>query len=115
MRRGTTLVDAEHIGAHSFPSTAGSNHPRVSRRAFFRRLRGDCPIIASRTRPEYGMPLTPGCRVNFAPTDNGSYELTRATGSITALKNLLARAARPVTLEQMDTAIAEAAVERLAR
>jgi AbrB family looped-hinge helix DNA binding protein len=53
--------------------------------------------------------LRPGSRVAFVRTDSGGYELRAETGSIRALKGIVARSARPVELEEMDQAIADGA------
>jgi antitoxin PrlF len=50
--------------------------------------------------------LRPGSRVAFVRTESGSYELRAETGSITALKGIVPKPARPVTLEEMDQAVA---------
>ncbi|MGI8697195.1 MAG: AbrB/MazE/SpoVT family DNA-binding domain-containing protein [Mycobacteriales bacterium] len=56
--------------------------------------------------------VTAGSRVDFVPTGNGSFELVAATGSLAALKGVVPAPARPVTLEQMDEAIAGAVEDR---
>ena len=53
--------------------------------------------------------LHSGSRVAFVRTAGGSYELVPATTSITALKGIVAAPARPVTLEEMDAAVADGA------
>lgn len=53
--------------------------------------------------------LSAGSRVTFVPTESGSYELVPATGTVRALRGLVSAPAAPVTLEEMDDAIAGAA------
>ena len=53
--------------------------------------------------------LTAGSRVSFVRTDEGSYELVPATGSVRALRGVIPLPPRPVTLEDMDAAVAEGA------
>lgn len=53
--------------------------------------------------------LEAGSRVNFVPTEDGSYQLIPATGTVTALKGLVPAPATPVSLDEMAAAIAEAA------
>jgi AbrB family looped-hinge helix DNA binding protein len=50
--------------------------------------------------------LTSGSRVNFIPTDHGSYEVVPATGSVTALRGMVPPPAGQISLEDMDEAIA---------
>ncbi|MHB8317812.1 MAG: AbrB/MazE/SpoVT family DNA-binding domain-containing protein [Acidimicrobiales bacterium] len=59
--------------------------------------------------------LVPGSRVNFVPLDNGSYEFVPATGTVTSLKGCVRSRSTPVTLEEMDDAIAAGAATGLAR
>lgn len=59
--------------------------------------------------------LRAGSRVDFVRTPDGSYELIPATGSVRALRGLLARPGDPVTLEQMQEAVAEGAAEGAGR
>jgi antitoxin PrlF len=53
--------------------------------------------------------LRPGSRVAFVRTESGGYELRAETGSIRALKGFVPSPARPVTLEEMDQAVADGA------
>lgn len=53
--------------------------------------------------------LMPGSRVSFVRLDSGAYELLAATGTVRSLKGCVAAPETPVTLEQMDAAIADAA------
>ena len=54
--------------------------------------------------------LATGSRIRFVPTDSGSYEIVAIQRSITALKGIVPAPASPVSLEDMEAAIAEAAV-----
>lgn len=51
--------------------------------------------------------LEPGSRIRFVPTDSDSYEIVRISGTIRSLKGLVPSPASPVTLADMDRAIAE--------
>lgn len=54
--------------------------------------------------------LKPGSRVNFVRTDDGSYELVPATGTVSALKGVVAAPnGAPVSLEAMEAAISACA------
>lgn len=55
--------------------------------------------------------LESGSRVDFVLTDAGSYELVPATVTVRSLRGCVAPPARPVTIEDMDEAIADAATE----
>lgn len=59
--------------------------------------------------------VKPGSRVNFVRTEAGVYELVAETRSISSLRGIVPRPARPVTVEEMDTAIAEGIEESLYR
>lgn len=59
--------------------------------------------------------LRPGSKVEFVATEHGAYELTVKQGSIQELKGMFPAPAVPVTLEQMDDAIAEGAIASLGR
>jgi AbrB family looped-hinge helix DNA binding protein len=50
-----------------------------------------------------------GTRVEFLETADGSYEFVAVTGSIAALSGLLQWNGPPMTIEQMNDGIAEAA------
>jgi antitoxin PrlF len=51
--------------------------------------------------------LEPGSRIRFVATDSDSYEIVRISGTIRSLKGLVPSPASPVTLADMDRAIAE--------
>jgi antitoxin PrlF len=54
--------------------------------------------------------LRPGDRVQFVETDRGKFEMTAANRSVRDLKGVLYREGRkPVTIEEMNEAIARAA------
>jgi len=59
--------------------------------------------------------LQPGSKVEFVATERGAYELTVKRGSIQGLKGMFPAPAVPVTLEQMDDAIAQGASASLGR
>ena len=63
--------------------------------------------IPAQVRRKLG--LKPGSRVNFVPLDDGSYELVPATGTVRDLKGLIPAPRTPITLEQMEAAVAAAA------
>jgi len=52
--------------------------------------------------------LRPGSRLTFVPTDGG-YEIHSQTASIKDLKGAVAPPLQPVSIEEMNEAIAEAA------
>lgn len=52
------------------------------------------------------MGLDTGSRVEFVDTGNGRFAIVAATSSVTALKGMLAKPAKPVSIEQMNRAIA---------
>lgn len=55
--------------------------------------------------------LRPGSRLTFVPTDTGGYEIRLQTTSIQGLKGAVPRpSGPPVTLEDMDEAIAAGAM-----
>ncbi len=56
--------------------------------------------------------LTAGSRVAFVRTDDGAYELIPATGSVKELRGVVPAPSRPVTLDDMDRAVADAAAGR---
>jgi antitoxin PrlF len=64
--------------------------------------------IPAEVRRELG--LHPGSRVDFIRNESGGYELAK-TGSVRALKGILGPAARTLTVEEMDDAIAEAVTQ----
>jgi antitoxin PrlF len=51
--------------------------------------------------------LSAGDRIDFIPTENGSFEIVPATSPITALKGLIKKPAKPVSIDEMNAAIAE--------
>ena len=57
--------------------------------------------------------LKPGDRVDFVLGDDGELRVAPVKSSVTALKGMLAKPATPVTLEQMDEAIARASARKL--
>lgn len=59
--------------------------------------------------------LGPGSRVNFEERPDGSFVIRRKTGDIRELRGMLKYDGPPVSLEDMDRAIAEEAVERYLR
>ena len=59
--------------------------------------------------------LRAGSRVSFVQTPDGSYELIPATGTVRALRGLLAGKRETVTVEQMQQAVADAAAKRSGR
>ena len=50
-----------------------------------------------------------GDRVEFVQIEPGRYEFVAATRSVTALKGMFAKPTRPVTIDEMNAAIANAA------
>lgn len=58
--------------------------------------------------------LRPGSRVDFIDRGDGVIELRVLNGSVRALKGLVPMLDRPVTLEEMDDAIASGAGDGLA-
>jgi antitoxin PrlF len=61
--------------------------------------------IPAQVRRDLG--LRPGSRVSFVQMDNGAYEIIAKTESITRLKGIIPPLDRPVTIEEMNEAIAE--------
>jgi antitoxin PrlF len=55
--------------------------------------------------------LRPGSKVEFVRTGRGVYELVIKTGSIRDLKGMLPPPDVPVTIEQMNDAVAQGAAE----
>lgn len=56
--------------------------------------------------------IQPGTKVEFVERAGGGYELFAATGSIRDIRGMFSWSGPPVTIEEMDDAIAEAAAER---
>jgi len=50
--------------------------------------------------------LQPGDRIEFVDTGNGQFHILAATKSVTALKGLIRKPIKPVSIEDMNTAIA---------
>jgi antitoxin PrlF len=59
--------------------------------------------------------LTAGSKVMFEEQPDGSFLVRKKTGDISDLKGLLKAKGRPLTVEEMDEAIAAAAAERVDR
>lgn len=57
--------------------------------------------------------IHPGTRVQFLPRADGSFEFLAISGSISALSGIIAWIGPPVTIEQMNEAIADSAAETL--
>ena len=57
--------------------------------------------------------LKPGDKIDFVLHDDGDLRVTPLKSSVTALKGMLPKPATPVTLEQMDDAIARASGRKL--
>jgi antitoxin PrlF len=53
--------------------------------------------------------LRPGSRLAFVPTETGGYEIHPEAGSVKELKGAVPRPSRPVSVEEMDEAIARGA------
>ena len=53
--------------------------------------------------------LRPGSRLAFVPTESGGYEIHSETASIKDLKGTVPRPAQPVSVDEMNEAIAAAA------
>ena len=49
----------------------------------------------------------PGDRVEFVEVSSGRYELIAATRPVTALKGMFAKPAKPVSIDEMNAAIAQ--------
>jgi len=56
--------------------------------------------------------LKAGTRVRFLQEEDGRFSLVPVTSSILAMKGIVPKLNRPVSLEEMDDAIAEGAIER---
>lgn len=56
--------------------------------------------------------LHPGDRVNFVRMEDGNYAVLPATQPVMALKGIIRKPASPVTLEEMDRAVAGGATGR---
>lgn len=53
--------------------------------------------------------LRPGARLAFVPTESGGYEIHPETTSIRHLKGIVSAPPQPVSIEEMNEAIAAAA------
>ena len=53
--------------------------------------------------------LRPGTRLAFVPTDTGGYEIHAQAASIKDLKGIVPRPSQPVSIDEMNEAIATAA------
>lgn len=53
--------------------------------------------------------ITPGTKLEFLITDDGRLEVIPRTGSVRRLKGMLPPPEQPLTLDEMDRAIAEGA------
>lgn len=51
--------------------------------------------------------LHAGDRIEFVQTEDGAFTIVAVTNSVTALKGLVAKPARPVSIADMNEAIAE--------
>ncbi|MFT4298533.1 MAG: AbrB/MazE/SpoVT family DNA-binding domain-containing protein [Aeromicrobium sp.] len=65
--------------------------------------------IPKDVRDELG--LEPGAHLSFTPTENGAFIVRRASRSVRRLRGAIAYDGPPVTVEQMNDSIAEAAAE----
>lgn len=54
--------------------------------------------------------LRAGSRLTFVPTETGGFEIHVETGSVRDLKGSVPKPTRPVSIDEMDRAIQEAAV-----
>lgn len=59
--------------------------------------------------------LRPGSKVVFEEQANGNFVVRKKTGDIRDLKGFFPKPERPLTIEDMDEAIARAVIERDAR
>ncbi|MGL5850769.1 MAG: AbrB/MazE/SpoVT family DNA-binding domain-containing protein [Phycicoccus sp.] len=57
------------------------------------------------------MGLRPGSRLAFVPTDTGGYEIHPEAGSVKDLKGAVSPSGRPVSVDEMNDAIAAAAAD----
>lgn len=55
--------------------------------------------------------VSTGDRLDFVEVEPGRFELVAATRSVTALKGLVGKGAKPVSLEAMNAAIAAAGAQ----
>ncbi|MGL5909155.1 MAG: AbrB/MazE/SpoVT family DNA-binding domain-containing protein [Phycicoccus sp.] len=55
--------------------------------------------------------LRPGSRLAFVPTDTGGYEIHLEAGSVKDLKGAVSHPGRPVSIDEMNDAIAAAAAD----
>jgi antitoxin PrlF len=59
--------------------------------------------------------LKPGDKINFVVHEDGSVRMVAANLTLRQLRGILPRPDRPASIEEMDEAIGEAAVERFLR
>ena len=59
--------------------------------------------------------LAAGSQVQFLPAADGTYEISVKTRSIREMAGMLRYDGPPVTVDEMDAAIADAAIERYQR
>lgn len=59
--------------------------------------------------------LRPGSKLVFEEQPNGDYIVRKKTGDIRDLKGMFPKPKRPLSIEEMDDAIAQAVIERDAR
>ena len=69
--------------------------------------------VPVRMREKLG--LRPGSKLVFEEQPNGDFTVRRKTGDIRALKGIVPRPARPLTIKDMDDAMAAEVTERLDR
>ena len=62
-----------------------------------------------------GLGVDTGDRVEFIPLGPGRYELVAATLPVTALKGIVAKPKRPVSIKEMDAAIREHASKAMGK
>lgn len=56
--------------------------------------------------------LKPGSRVTFVPLDSGTYEFLPVTGTVKSLQGIISAPEEPVTIEQLNEAVAGAAANQ---
>ena len=65
--------------------------------------------IPAKVRADLG--IEAGDRIEFIEVEPGSYEIIAATQSVKVLKGIIRKPDYPVSIEQMNTAIAHAAIK----
>jgi antitoxin PrlF len=68
-------------------------------------------VIPKEVREKLG--LDAGDRVQFVEDPNGGYKIVPATGDVRELRGMVAKPKAPVSVEQMNAAIARRAVRNL--